>query len=150
MPAGRARGRPAEIPRCKTEKLMTSKVPKNLKYTESHEWVDVKGDVATVGITDHAQRELSDIVFVELPPLKESYEAGDECAVVESVKAASDIFMPLGGEIIAVNDDLNTKPELVNEDPYGKGWMFKIKIRDKSELEELLSAEEYEEQLTES
>ncbi len=129
---------------------MTSKVPKNLKYTESHEWISVKGDTVTIGITDHAQHELNDIVYVELPPVKETYEAGDECAVVESVKAASDIYAPVAGEIVEVNNDLDTKPELVNEDPYGKGWMFKIKVRDNSELEELLSAEEYEEQLTES
>src|SRR2546422_1538921 len=115
---------------------MTSKVPKNLKYTESHKWMDVKGDTATVGITDHAQHELSDVVYVELPPLKEVFEAGDDCAVVESVKAASDIYAPISGEIIAINDDLNTKPELVNEEPYGKGWVFKIKIRDKREMEE--------------
>jgi glycine cleavage system H protein len=128
---------------------MTTKVPKKLRYTESHEWVDVQGDTATVGITDHAQHELSDIVYVELPPLKEQYEAGNDCAVVESVKAASDIYAPVGGDIVAVNDELNTRPELINTDPYGKGWMFKIKIRDKGELEELLSSEEYEEQLTE-
>jgi glycine cleavage system H protein len=118
-------------------------VPNNLKYAKTHEWVRVEGDVATVGITDHAQQELTDIVYVELPEIGARVEAGQECAVVESVKAASDIYAPLSGDVVAVNEELSHAPELVNEDPYGKGWMFKVKLSDAGELNELLSADDY-------
>jgi glycine cleavage system H protein len=118
-------------------------VPNNLKYAKTHEWVRVEGDVATVGITDHAQQELTDIVYVELPEIGARVETGQECAVVESVKAASDIYAPLSGDVVAVNEELSHAPELVNEDPYGKGWMFKVKLSDAGELNELLSADDY-------
>ncbi len=118
-------------------------IPQNLRYAKTHEWVRLEGDAAVVGITDHAQEELSDIVFVELPAVDREVEAGQSCAVVESVKAASDIYAPVSGEVIAVNEDLGGAPELVNEDPYGKGWLFKIKLRDPAELNELLNPGDY-------
>ena len=118
-------------------------IPGDLKYRESHEWVKVEGDVATVGITDYAQSELGDVVYVELPEVGREVTAGDPVAVIESVKTASDIYAPLSGEIVAVNEALADSPELVNEDPYGKGWLFKIRIKDKAELENLLDAEGY-------
>src|SRR5712671_6588980 len=114
-------------------------VPANLKYAKTHEWVRVEGDTAVVGITDHAQHELTDIVYVELPTVGDHIEAGKECAVVESVKAASDIYAPVTGDIVAVNEELTNTPELVNQDAHGKGWMFKIKLSDPAELNELLS-----------
>src|SRR5436190_8037768 len=115
-------------------------VPKDLKYAKTHEWVRVEGNVAVVGISDHAQHELTDIVYVELREVGERIEAGKECAVVESVKAASDIYAPVTGDIVAINEELSSAPELLNDDPYGKGWMFKVKV---SELGELLSADDY-------
>ena len=118
-------------------------VPNNLKYAKSHEWVRVEGDTAVVGISDHAQHELTDIVYVELPPVGDRVEAGKECAVVESVKAASDIYAPVTGDIVAVNEELTRTPELVNQDPYGKGWMFKVRLSDLSEVGELLSPTDY-------
>lgn len=118
-------------------------IPANLKYTKSHEWVRVEGDTAIVGITDHAQQELTDIVHVELPKLDTEIAAGAACAVVESVKAASDIYSPVSGEIVAVNDQLTSQPELLNRDPYGQGWIFKVKLRDPAEVDELLSASDY-------
>ena len=118
-------------------------VPQNLKYAKSHEWVRVEGDTAVVGISDHAQHELTDIVYVELPPVGDRVEAGKECAVVESVKAASDIYAPLTGDIVEVNEELSRTPELVNQDPYGKGWMFKVKMSDLPELGELLTPNDY-------
>jgi glycine cleavage system H protein len=118
-------------------------VPKNLRYAKTHEWVRVEGDVAVVGISDHAQHELTDIVYVELPAINAQVEAGKECAVVESVKAASDIYAPVSGEVVAVNEELSSAPELVNDDPYGKGWIFKIKLSDRAELNELLGADDY-------
>jgi glycine cleavage system H protein len=118
-------------------------VPKNLRYTKSHEWVRVDGHTAVVGITDHAQDELTDVVYVELPAVGARLEAGKECAVVESVKAASDIYAPVTGDVAAVNEELASAPELLNQDPYGKGWMFTITIGDPSELNELLSPEDY-------
>src|ERR1700758_3988182 len=99
-----------------------SEIPADLKYAKSHEWVRVSGGVATVGITDHAQHELTDVVFVELPAVGRKLKAGESCAVVESVKTASDIYAPAGGEVVAVNPELAAHPELVNTDPYGKGW----------------------------
>jgi len=118
-------------------------VPANLRYTKTHEWVRVEGDTAVVGITDHAQKELTDIVYVEPPPVGDNVEAGKECAVVESVKAASDIYAPVSGEVIEANTSLGNKPELVNQDPYGQGWLFKVKMSDPLQVEELLRPDEY-------
>lgn len=118
-------------------------VPKNLKYTKSHEWVRVDGNMAVVGITDHAQDELTDVVYVEVPAVGAHLEAGKQCAVVESVKAASDIYAPVSGDVAAVNEELANAPELLNQDPYGKGWLFIITINDQGELNELLSSEDY-------
>ena len=121
-----------------------SDVLSELKYLESHEWVRDEGDgTATVGITDHAQESLGDVVFVELPEVGAELAAGDESGVVESVKAASDIFAPVSGEVIAINEQLEDQPELVNESPYGDGWFYRIKLSDPSELEDLLDAEGY-------
>jgi len=118
-------------------------IPKNLKYAKTHEWVRVEGDIAVVGITDHAQHELTDVVYVETPAVDSHIEAGKECAVVESVKAASDIYAPVSGDVVAVNEELSGAPELLNQDPYEKGWMFKVKISDPGELNELLSPDNY-------
>jgi glycine cleavage system H protein len=118
-------------------------VPKNLKYTKSHEWVRVEGRDAVIGITDHAQHELTDIVYVEPPTVSDDVEAGKECAVVESVKAASDIYAPLSGEVIEANAELTDHPELVNQDPYGRGWLFKVRMSDSSQLDDLLNPEDY-------
>ena len=118
-------------------------VPKNLKYSKTHEWVRVEGNVAVVGITDHAQEELTDIVYVETPAVDTHVEATKGCAVVESVKAASDIYAPVSGDIAAANEELANAPELVNDDPYGKGWLFKIKMSDSAELNDLLSPDDY-------
>jgi len=118
-------------------------VPNNLKYAKTHEWVRVEGGVAVVGITDHAQRELTDIVYVEVPEVGIRVEATKECAVVESVKAASDIYAPVSGDVIAVNEELSSAPELVNQDPFGKGWLFKIQMSDAGELNDLLSPSDY-------
>lgn len=122
-----------------------SNVPSDLKYSRNHEWVRVEGDgTVIVGITDHAQAALGDLVFVESPELEAVVAAGDACGVVESVKAASDVFSPLGGEITEVNASLSDTPELVNTDPYGDGWLMRIRINDESELGELMDAEAYE------
>ncbi len=122
-----------------------SNIPSELKYATSHEWVRNEGDgIVTVGITEHAQDLLGDMVFVELPEVGETVSAGDDVAVAESVKAASDIYAPVSGEIIEVNEELEDAPELVNSDPFGDGWMFKIKLEDVSELDSLLDAEGYE------
>ena len=118
-------------------------VPKNLKYTKSHEWVRVEGNAVVVGITDHAQHEMTDVVYVETPAMDVHVEAGKECAVVESVKAANDIYAPVSGDVVAVNEELSTTPELLNQDPYEKGWMFKVKMSDPGELNELLSPDDY-------
>jgi len=118
-------------------------IPANLKYAKSHEWVRVEGNTAVVGITDHAQHELTDIVYVELPKPDADLAAGQPCAVVESVKAASDIYSPVSGEVTAINEELTRAPELLNQDPYGKGWLFKVALRDPGELDELLSPAEY-------
>jgi len=126
---------------------MSSKVPADLKYAKSHEWVRVNGDVATVGITDHAQHELTDIVFVELPEVGRKLKAGDSCAVVESVKTASDIYAPVSGEVTAVNKPVVDDPALVNSDPYDKGWFFQVKLAQRDELNKLLSAADYTKQI---
>lgn len=121
-----------------------SNVPDHYLYTEAHTWLHVDDDdIATVGITDFAQSELGDVVFVELPEVSSEVTAGDEISVVESVKTASDIPAPVSGEIVAVNDQLGETPELINSSPYDKGWIFRIRISNSSELEELLSAGEY-------
>ncbi|MNE85857.1 Glycine cleavage system H protein [compost metagenome] len=121
-----------------------SNVPTELKYASSHEWVRSEGNgVYTVGITEHAQELLGDMVFVDLPEVGTTVSAGDDCAVVESVKAASDIYAPISGEIIAVNGELESSPELVNSEPYGEGWLFRIKASDAAELDKLLDAGAY-------
>lgn len=119
-------------------------VPQNLRYNTSHEWVLLDGDVATVGISDHAQEELTDVVFVELPPVGKTVDVGDPTAVVESVKAASDIYAPISGEVVEVNDAVEADPSLVNTDPYGKGWIFKLKVKNAAQVEALLDAAGYE------
>lgn len=119
------------------------KIPAELKYTEDHEWVRVEGDTATVGITDFAQGELGDVVFVEIETEGEELDKGETFGTVEAVKTVSDLFMPVGGKVAEVNEALADEPELVNKDPYGKGWMIKIKMSDSSELDELLSADDY-------
>jgi glycine cleavage system H protein len=119
-------------------------VPQNLRYNNSHEWVLLDGDIATVGISDHAQEELTDVVFVELPPVGKTVDVGDPTAVVESVKAASDIYAPVSGEVVEVNDAVEADPSLVNTDPYGKGWIFKLKLKDAAQLDKLLDAADYE------
>ena len=119
-------------------------IPKELKYSSEHEWIRVEGNIGTVGITSYAQEQLGDIVFVELPETGKEVNKMEAVAVGESVKAASDIYTPVSGRITEVNEELNDSPSLINEDPYGKGWIFRIELRDPRELDELLSAEEYE------
>ncbi|NOU51497.1 glycine cleavage system protein GcvH [Pseudoalteromonas sp. JBTF-M23] len=121
-----------------------SNIPSELKYASSHEWVRAEGDgTYTVGITEHAQELLGDMVFVELPEVDDEVDAGEDCAVAESVKAASDIYAPISGTIVAINEELEDAPETVNNDAYGDGWLFRIKASDESDLENLLSAEDY-------
>jgi glycine cleavage system H protein len=117
--------------------------PNNFKYTKEHEWVLVEGDTGTIGITDHAQEELGDIVFVNLPKIGASIEKGHSFGSVESVKAVSDIYSPLSGEVVAINDLLSTAPEKLNEDPHGAAWLIKLKLSSLAEIAELLSAEDY-------
>ncbi len=124
-----------------------SNVPADLRYAKSHEWVRVEGDTATVGITDHAQHELTDVVFVELPALGRQVKASEACAVVESVKTASDIYAPVSGEVVAVNDTAVTNPALVNSDPFGEGWFFKLKLSKPAEVAALLNAAAYRAQI---
>ncbi|MBZ4041787.1 MULTISPECIES: glycine cleavage system protein GcvH [Flavobacterium] len=118
-------------------------IPANLKYTKDHEWVSIDGDVATVGITHFAQKELGDIVYVEVETLDQTLEKDEVFGTVEAVKTVSDLFLPLSGEIIAFNEDLESTPEAVNSDPYGAGWMIKVKIANASEIDSLLSDEAY-------
>ena len=118
-------------------------IPAELKYTKDHEWVSIEGDVATVGITDFAQGELGDIVYVEVETLDETLDQEEVFGTVEAVKTVSDLFMPLSGEIIEFNESLETEPEQVNQDPYGAGWMIKIQLSDTAQLDELLDAEAY-------
>ncbi|MBR9827898.1 MAG: glycine cleavage system protein GcvH [Oceanospirillales bacterium] len=121
-----------------------SNVPNELKYVASHEWIRDEGDgVVTIGITEHAQDLLGDVVFVELPDIGANVAAGDDVGVVESVKAASDIYAPLSGEIVEINEALEDAPESVNSDPYGDGWFFKLKLSDSAELDDLLDADGY-------
>ena len=119
------------------------KIPNDLKYTNDHEWVRIEGDVATIGITDFAQGELGDIVYVEVETVDETLDREEVFGTVEAVKTVSDLFTPLSGEIIEFNQSLEDEPEKVNSDPYGEGWMVKIRFSDASEIDDLLSAEEY-------
>jgi glycine cleavage system H protein len=122
---------------------MNANVPADLLYAQSHEWVRVEGGIATVGISDHAQHELTDIVFVELPAAGRMLKTGETCAVVESVKTASDVYSPVSGEVVAVNPALSQTPALVNDQPYGEGWFFKVKLSDPSELAGLFKPADY-------
>ena len=122
-------------------------IPENLHYSKDHEWVAVEGDVATVGITDYAQHSLGDVVYVELPKIGDTLESHEAFGSVESVKAVSEIFTPIAGEVVEVNDGLNDAPETVNSDPYGGAWMIKIKMANKGEADAMLNAAEYEEYL---
>ena len=124
-------------------------IPKNLKYTKEHEWVKVEGDTATVGITDYAQTELGDIVFVEIETEGETFDQDETFGTVEAVKTVSDLFMPVAGEITEKNESLDDEPELVNKDPYGKGWMIKIKMSDASQANDLMDAEAYKDAIDE-
>jgi len=119
-------------------------VPTNLKYTKDHEWVLIEGDTATIGVTDFAQGELGDVVFVEIETEGESLAQGDTFGTIEAVKTVSDLFMPMGGEVVEVNEKLEADPEVVNKDPYGDGWLIKIKVSDAAEADALMSAEDYE------
>ena len=123
-----------------------SQIPEKLQYTKTHEWIRKEDDFITIGITDHAQTMLGDLVFVELPELEASLDGGQECAVVESVKAAADIYCPISGEVIEVNEAVIEHPQLVNEDPYGKGWLFRMRPFEKEALD-LLSPDEYSQQV---
>lgn len=119
-----------------------SKVPQKLQYTKTHEWVKKENDVLVIGITDHAQIMLGDLVYVELPEVESSFELGQECAVVESVKAAADIYCPVPGEIVEINDAVLENPQLINQDPYGQGWLMRVRPHDKHDVG-FLNAEEY-------
>jgi glycine cleavage system H protein len=123
--------------------LLMSNVPSDLKYAKSHEWVRGTNDTVVIGITDHAQHELTDVVFVELPEIGRKVKAGEACAVVESVKTASDIYSPVSGEVVEVNKTVVENPGLVNSEPYGGGWFFKLRLADPAELKSLLGAEQY-------
>ena len=125
-----------------------SNIPSHLQYTESHEWVSAEDNGnARIGISDHAQEALGDLVFVELPVVGDEIGQGDPCAVVESVKAASDIYAPVSGKVVAVNEDLDTDPALINADPYGDGWLFELELTDSEELDGMKDAEAYKELL---
>lgn len=123
---------------------MSIKVDPRCRYTKTHEWVRIEGDHGYVGITDYAQQQLSDIVYVEVPEVGDTFNAGEVFGVVESVKAASDTYLPMGGEIVEVNHDLEDSPDLVNQDPYGEGWFVKVTIDDPDEANELMNAADYE------
>lgn len=118
-------------------------LPKDRRYVETHEWAKLNGDILTVGITDFAQEQLSELTYVELPDAGDKFCAEDEVAVVESVKAASDIYAPMDGEIVEVNDDLDDSPELINNDPFDNGWLFKLRVSDPEQFDSLLTADEY-------
>ena len=118
-------------------------IPADLRYCASHEWIRLEGDIATVGISDHAQAELTDVVFVELPSIGRKVDAGDPTAVVESVKAASDIYAPICGEVIEANGAVEADPSLVNTDPYGQGWIFKLRVKDPADASRLMDASAY-------
>ncbi|MBI4515337.1 MAG: glycine cleavage system protein GcvH [Deltaproteobacteria bacterium] len=123
--------------------------PEDLKYSKEHEWVLVEGGVATVGITDYAQEQLGDIVFVELPAVGDKVSKDEAFGVVESVKAVSDVFAPISGAVLEVNDDLPDSPDMLNEDPYGDGWIIKVEMSDKTDLDDLMTAAEYEQYVAE-
>ncbi len=129
---------------------MANKIPENLHYSKDHEWVKVDGDIATIGITDYAQHALGDVVYVELPSVGDKFEAHEAFGSVESVKAVSEIFTPIAGEIVDANDGLNDNPEAVNNDAYGEAWMIKVKMNNPLEADAMLSAVEYEEYLSET
>lgn len=118
-------------------------IPENLKYTPDHEWIRLEGDEAYVGITDYAQGELGDIVFIEIETQGETLEKGEAFGTIEAVKTVSDLYMPVGGEVVEVNAGLEDNPEVVNQDPYGEGWLIRVKIRDNAEIEDLVSSAEY-------
>ncbi len=120
-------------------------LPEDLRYSQDHEWIKVEGDVATIGITDYAQSELGDIVFVEVPTVGETLSKGDTLGTIEAVKTVADVYMPVDGEVLEMNADLESTPELINQDPYGKGWIARIKLSDPAQLEELLTADKYKE-----
>ena len=120
-------------------------LPANLKYTKDHEWVSLEGDVATIGITDFAQKEIGDIVYVEVESLDQTLDQDEVFGTVEAVKTVSDLFLPMAGEVIEFNENLETEPELVNSDPYGAGWMIKVKVADVAVFETLLTADQYKE-----
>ena len=124
--------------------------PEGLNYTSTHEWIKIEGDMVIVGITDHAQELLTDIVFVELPEVGKQAEQNKQLGVIESVKSASDVYAPISGEVIEANKELSENPVLINEDAFGKGWIAKIKVKDPEELKKLMSAEEYDEFIKES
>ncbi len=119
----------------------------DLKFTKEHEWIKIEGDTGTVGISEYAQKELGDVVYVELPPIGDTFAKGDACSNIESVKAVNDIFTPVSGEIVDTNNALEDNPELVNQSPYEDGWIFKIRIEDESELEDMMDSDMYEEYL---
>jgi len=123
---------------------MSSPIPKELKYTEDHEWVKVDGDTATVGITDHAQSELGDIIFIEFPEINDIIERMEPFGTIEAVKTVADLFAPLNGKIVEINEALEDSPELVNSDAYGEGWIVKVSVDDLDQLNDLLSSENYE------
>jgi len=127
---------------------MSNNIPENLRYSKDHEWVLVEGDVATIGITDYAQHSLGDVVYVDLPRSGDSFNSHEAFGSVESVKAVSEVFTPIAGEIVEVNDALNDDAEKVNSDPYGEAWFIKIKMENAGEVDKMLSAEEYEEYLS--
>ena len=122
-------------------------VPENLQYSKDHEWLRVEGETGTVGITDHAQNSLGDVVYVELPKPGDSFEAHEPFGTVESVKAVSELYLPVGGEVVEVNESLEDEPESVNTDPYGAGWMVRVRLADAGEVDSLLTAAEYEDYL---
>ena len=118
-------------------------VPENLKYTEEHEWIKVDQNIATVGVTDYAQGELGDVVFVEMPTLGKSFKKGDVVASIEAVKTVAEVYLPVSGKVVELNDALNDAPESINDDAFGNGWMFKVEMSDPSELDSLMTAERY-------
>ncbi len=120
---------------------------KDFKFSKDHEWVKIEGDVALIGVSDYAQKEMGDVVYIELPEVGSTFTKGDACSNIESVKAVNDIFTPVSGEVVEINESLEDTPENVNQDPYGKGWIFKIKLSNTSELEELLDSTGYDEYL---
>ena len=122
-------------------------VPEELKYTEDHEWAKIEGDVAIIGITDYAQGELGDVVFVELPEVGSTVSKGETFGTIEAVKAVADLFAPVAGEVVEVNEKLGAEPETVNKDPYGEGWMIKVKLSDPAEVDSLMNAKQYKEKI---